>query len=40
MTWKILGHGLRALDAMNSLRLWMIYATLGHELKVIDSLNN
>ena len=30
-----LGHELRALDAMNKLRLWMICATLSHKLRAL-----
>ena len=31
-----LGHELRALNAMNDTRLWMICMSLGHELKDLD----
>ena len=40
MTWMTLGHGLKALDAMNNLGLWMIWAILGRKLKVMDVINN
>ena len=34
-----LGHQLRALDAMKSSRLWLIYKTPGRELRALDDIN-
>ena len=31
---------LRALDAMNSLGLWLTRTTLGHGLNALDAMNN
>ena len=36
----ILGHELKALDAMNSSGLWMTQTTLNHELRVVDDMND
>ena len=33
-------RGLKALDAMTSSGLWMIWMTLGHELKALDVMDN
>ena len=33
-------HGLRALDAMNSLELWMTLVTLSYELRALNAMNN
>ena len=35
-----LGCELRALGAMNSLRLWMTSTTLGRELRALNAINN
>ena len=35
-----MGCDLRALDVMNSSRLWMICDALGHDLKVMDVVNS
>ena len=40
MRWVILGREIRALDATNRSGLWMTRATLDHELKVMDAMNN
>ena len=34
------GRELKALDAMNSSRLWLKLTTLGHELRALDAMNN
>ena len=31
-----MGHGLKALDAMNNTGLWLTCTTLGRELKAVD----
>ena len=33
-------HGIKALDAMNISRLWMIGMTLGRELRALDDMNS
>ncbi|KAL6311978.1 hypothetical protein AAG906_026401 [Vitis piasezkii] len=41
ITLAILGsHELKALDAMNRYGLWITWATLGHELRALDVMNN
>ena len=35
-----MGHGLKALDAMNNTGLWLTCTTLGRELKAKDAMNN
>ena len=40
MTWTTPGHGLKALDAMKNIGLWLIWMNLGHELKVVDAMKN
>ena len=35
-----LGGGLKALDAMNNLGLWIIWATRGRKLKAMDIIKN
>ena len=35
LTWKTLGHELKALDAMNSSGLWMTWVILGLEHKTL-----
>ena len=39
MTSVVLGFVLKALDAMNESRLWLILMTLGHELKVVNEMS-
>ena len=34
-----LGHQLKAIDGMNSLRLWKTRATLGRKLRPLDAMN-
>ena len=36
----IIGHELRALDAMNNSVLWLISMILGHELKDLVAMNS
>ena len=36
----ILGCEIKALDSMNSLRLWMTCTTLGVELRALDAMNS
>ena len=38
--YMTLGRELKALDAMNSSRFWMICRTLGRELKALVAMNN
>ena len=40
MTWITLGLEHKALEAMNSLELWMIRPTLGHVLKALDGMSS
>ena len=40
MTRTTLGRVFKALNDINNSRLWMICAIPGHELKVMDALNN
>ena len=35
-----MGHELKAQDAMKNLGLWMTLTTVGHEIKVLDAINN
>ena len=35
-----LSHELKALNAMNNSKLWMICSTLGHDLRALDAMNN
>ena len=35
-----LDHELKALNAMNSLRLWMTWATPGHKLNDVNAMTN
>ena len=38
--WMILGRDLQALDAMNSLGLWMTWKSLSREINALDDINN
>ena len=40
MAWDTLGYELKALNAMNNIRLWLKLMNLGYELRAIDAINN
>ena len=40
MTSVILGHALRALDAMNDFSLWLTWMIMGCELRALEAINS